>query len=96
VGVFGLDEGYVPPTPFARVPAYVLLGALRDAPAVIDGAVVVRKQLTLTATIDHRFVDGYQGGVLAKVTRAVFENPWQLDGMTGPPAALPAAATAEG
>lgn len=86
VGVFGLDEGYVPPTPWAHVPVYVLIGALRDAPTVTpDGAIVVRKQLTLTATIDHRYMDGAQGGVLAKHVRALFENPWSLEGREGPP-----------
>lgn len=78
VGMFGLDEGFVPPTPFARVPVYVLIGAIKDRPAVIDGELCVRKQLTITATIDHRFIDGFQGGVLAKVVRDVLENPWQL------------------
>jgi len=96
VGVFGLDEGYAPPTPFARVPVYVLVGAIRDAAAVVDGQVVVRKQLTLNATIDHRFIDGYQGGVLAKVMREIFANPWQLEGLSGRPAeaAEPAAPAA--
>jgi len=86
VGTFGLDEGYVPPTPFARVPAYVLMGALRDNPAVEDGQIVIRKQITITATLDHRFIDGHQGGVLARVMREVFENPWKLDGLPGRPA----------
>lgn len=90
VGMFGLDEGYAPPTPFARVPVYVLIGALRDAPAVVDGALTIRKQLTLTATIDHRFIDGFQGGVLAKVVRDLFEHPWKLDGLPGRPAELSA------
>lgn len=78
VGMFGLDEGYAPPTPFARVPVYVLVGAVREAPAVVDGALTIRKQLTITATVDHRFMDGFQGGVLARVVRDVLENPWQL------------------
>ena len=77
--MFGLDEGFVPPTPFARVPVYVLIGALADRPAVVDGELTIRKQLTLTATIDHRFMDGFQGGVLARIVRDVLENPWQLD-----------------
>src|SRR4029453_16193062 len=37
VGMFGVDEGYVPPTPFARVPVYVLAGAVRESPAVVGG-----------------------------------------------------------
>ncbi|HHH11751.1 MAG TPA: 2-oxo acid dehydrogenase [Sorangium sp.] len=79
VGMFGLDEGYAPPTPFARVPLYVLIGALRDKPAAVDGEVVIRPELTLTATIDHRFMDGAQGAVLARVMRDIFNNPQQLD-----------------
>jgi hypothetical protein len=79
VGVFGLDEGWAPPTPFARVPVYVLTGAVRERPAVVDGELTIRPQMTLCATIDHRFLDGAQGGVLAKVVRDVLENPWQLE-----------------
>ncbi len=79
VGMFGLDEGFAPPTPFAHVPIYVLLGAVRDMPVAVDGVVVVRKMVTLCATIDHRFIDGAQGGILAKTIRRVLENPWELD-----------------
>jgi len=85
IGMFGLDEGFVPHTPFARVPVYVLLGALRDAAAVVDGEIVAQKQLTITATIDHRFMDGSQGGVLAKRVREVFANPWFADNLEAPP-----------
>ncbi|MCA9492744.1 MAG: 2-oxo acid dehydrogenase subunit E2, partial [Myxococcales bacterium] len=38
------------------------------------------------ATIDHRFMDGAQGGRLAKVVRKVMENPWTLEGLEGRPA----------
>jgi pyruvate dehydrogenase E2 component (dihydrolipoamide acetyltransferase) len=93
VGMFGLDEGFAPQTPFARVPVYVLIGALRDLPAVIDGQLAVRKQLTLCATVDHRFLDGYQGGVLAKVVRSVLEDPWQLEREGEQSGAAPAAAS---
>jgi pyruvate dehydrogenase E2 component (dihydrolipoamide acetyltransferase) len=98
VGMFGLDEGYAPPTPFARVPLYILVGAVREQPAVVDGQVVPRPMLTITATIDHRFIDGFQGGVLARTMRAIFETPElvdqpnaqkQLAKVTGSRAALP-------
>ncbi len=89
VGVFGLDEGFAPPTPFAHVPVYVLVGAVRETAVVRDGAIVARKQLTLCATIDHRYLDGAQGGVLARVVRDVLEHPWQLEGLDGPPPQLP-------
>lgn len=79
VGIFGLDEGFAPPTPFAHVPVYVLLGAVRDVPTVIDGQVGIRKMVTMCATIDHRFIDGAQGGVLARTLRRILEDPTQLD-----------------
>lgn len=79
VGMMGLDEGFAPPTPFARVPLLVLVGAVREVPAVKEGQIVIAKQLTITATIDHRFIDGYQGAVLAKAVREVFEHPESLD-----------------
>jgi pyruvate/2-oxoglutarate dehydrogenase complex dihydrolipoamide acyltransferase (E2) component len=79
VGMFGVDEGFAPPTPFARVPIYVLVGAVRERAAVVDGKVVPQMQITVTATIDHRFIDGFQGGVLAREFRNVFADPWSLD-----------------
>jgi pyruvate/2-oxoglutarate dehydrogenase complex dihydrolipoamide acyltransferase (E2) component len=78
VGMFGLDEGFAPPTPFARVPLYVLVGAVREQPTVVAGEVVVRPMLTVTATVDHRFIDGFQGAVLAQAFRRAFQDPWSL------------------
>lgn len=91
VGVFGLDEAFVPPTPFARVPIYVLIGAVDERPQVVDGRIVARPTITLTATIDHRFIDGFQAGTLAREFRAVFEDPSLLDtGAAAPEPALEA------
>ncbi len=89
VGAFGLDEAFVPQVPFARVPLWVLVGMIHDAVAFKEDGLGVRKELTISATIDHRFIDGFQGGILAKVTRELLENPWKLDGMEGPPEAKP-------
>lgn len=96
VGVFGLDEGFAPHTPWARVPVLVLMGAMHDGVVARDGQPTVRPLLTITATIDHRFMDGAQGAVLARVMREVFANPWALDGLDGPPAALEAPADEAG
>ncbi len=79
IGMLGLDEAYAPPTPFARVPLYVLIGAVRPRPWVVDGEVVVRPVLTITATVDHRFIDGFQAATLAQEVHRVFEDPWSLD-----------------
>lgn len=83
VGMFGLDQGFVPPTPFARVPLYVLIGAVHDGVTVVDGEPAVRPVITLSATLDHRFVDGFQAAVIAERVRAAFADPWALDGTRG-------------
>jgi pyruvate dehydrogenase E2 component (dihydrolipoamide acetyltransferase) len=88
VGMLGIDEAFVPPTPFARVPVYVAVGAIRPMVFVEEGAPVVRPGITLTCTLDHRFVDGFQAGTLAREMRRCFSDPASL----GPlPARGPAA-----
>ncbi|MBW3640638.1 MAG: 2-oxo acid dehydrogenase subunit E2 [Actinobacteria bacterium] len=79
IGSGGLDEGYVAPVPFARVPLYVCVGDVTDAPMAVDGQVVVRPQLVVTATADHRLVDGAHAAALARFVRAALADPDLLD-----------------
>ncbi|MCO4744845.1 MAG: 2-oxo acid dehydrogenase subunit E2 [Proteobacteria bacterium] len=85
VGMLGIDEGLVPPTPFAHAPVYVCIGAERRVPAEWDGEIALRPQIVITATLDHRFIDGFQGGTLARRMREMFANPWTLSGLQGRP-----------
>ena len=55
------------------------MGSLRDAPYVDENEVKVRQEITLTATLDHRFVDGAQAAVLAKKLREAFARPEEID-----------------
>lgn len=84
VGMFGLDEGYAPPTPFARVPVYLAIPEIRKRPVVIDDQIVIRPMLDLTATIDHRFLDGHRGAMIAKMMRKSLADPWSMDGVSEP------------
>ncbi len=59
VGMFGLPQGFAPLAWMYKVPVLVLVGELTDRPVVVDGQVVVRPVLPITATIDHRYVDGW-------------------------------------
>jgi pyruvate/2-oxoglutarate dehydrogenase complex dihydrolipoamide acyltransferase (E2) component len=79
VGVFGLTVGYAPFFPFARCPIIITLGALEEAPVVEDGRVVVGRVLHINGTFDHRIVDGYHAGVIARECRALLEDPDRLD-----------------
>ena len=79
LGTLGLDEGFIAPLPFARVPLYLAVGAVRDAAVIVEGAVVVRPQLVLVATADHRLMDGAHAGRVATVLRELLSDPDALD-----------------
>lgn len=79
VGSLGLDEGYLAPVPFARVPLYVSIGALREEAVAFEGEVVVRPQIVIGATADHRLVDGAHAGRIAGVLRDLLADPYRLD-----------------
>jgi pyruvate dehydrogenase E2 component (dihydrolipoamide acetyltransferase) len=78
VGMFGVDTAFVPFTPFARVPLYLLIGAVKDRAVVVDGRIEARPVMTLTASIDHRYVDGHELAMLAHTLRDTIEDPWRL------------------
>jgi pyruvate/2-oxoglutarate dehydrogenase complex dihydrolipoamide acyltransferase (E2) component len=86
IGSFGLDEGYVAPVPLARVPLYVCIGAVADAPMAVDGQVVVRPRVVMTATADHRLVDGAHAAQLARLVRRSLADPESID---APPVPVP-------
>jgi 2-oxoacid dehydrogenases acyltransferase (catalytic domain) len=82
IGSFGLDEGYVAPVPLARVPLYVCIGAVQQAAVVVDGQVVARPQVVITATADHRLVDGAHAAKLARIVRELLADPVRIDDRT--------------
>ena len=75
VGVFGIREGHAPLIPYARVPILLTLGALREAPAVDSGKLVVRRQVTIGVAFDHRVLDGYHAGLMARRFSEAFAEP---------------------
>jgi pyruvate/2-oxoglutarate dehydrogenase complex dihydrolipoamide acyltransferase (E2) component len=79
VGTFDLDEAFTSPVPFARVPLYLTIGALREAPMAVNGQVVVRPQLVIGATADHRLIDGAHAGQVAASMRELLADPKRLD-----------------
>ncbi|GMV12423.1 MAG: 2-oxo acid dehydrogenase subunit E2 [Polyangiaceae bacterium] len=75
VAGFGLTVGQAPLFPPSRTPICLTVGAVRDAPAALEGRVVVRPTLSIGASFDHRVADGYQAGLMAKRFKEVLENP---------------------
>jgi 2-oxoacid dehydrogenases acyltransferase (catalytic domain) len=75
VGMWGVSRAYSPLAHYYRVPLLVLVGAVRKMPAVVDDEVVARPMLTVTATFDHRYVDGFHAAQFARAVRSYCEGP---------------------
>jgi 2-oxoisovalerate dehydrogenase E2 component (dihydrolipoyl transacylase) len=73
IGVFGVDTG----TPIINPgeSAILALGAIRDMPWVVDGAVVPRKVCQLALSVDHRVVDGQQASQFLANVGALLTTP---------------------
>jgi pyruvate dehydrogenase E2 component (dihydrolipoamide acetyltransferase) len=77
IGSLGLDVAYVPLVPYSRVPILLATGAVKDVPVVEDGKVVPGKVMKVSATFDHRFIDGFHASVMSKIMRRYIENPYE-------------------
>jgi pyruvate dehydrogenase E2 component (dihydrolipoamide acetyltransferase) len=55
--------------------AIVAVGATEDRPVARDGELVIRPMVTLTATFDHRAVDGAPAASFLETLKAVLEEP---------------------
>ncbi len=75
VGMWGIGHAYSPLAHYYRVPVLVLVGAVRKMPVAVGDDVVVRPMLTVTATFDHRYVDGYHAAQFAQAARRYCEDP---------------------
>ena len=77
VGTLGLDVAYVPLVPYARVPILLAVGAVKEKPIVDAGAIVIAKMMAVSATFDHRVIDGFHASVMSKVLKAWLEKPFE-------------------
>lgn len=73
IGIFGIDTG----TPILNPgeSAILALGAIREQPWVVDGAVVPRQVCQLALSVDHRVVDGAQGSRFLSDIGALLTDP---------------------
>jgi hypothetical protein len=75
VGMWNVTNAYSPLSSYYRVPVLVLVGAVEPRPVARAGSVVVRPTLTVTATFDHRYVDGFQAAQFAAAVREYCAHP---------------------
>jgi len=79
IGTLGLDTGYAALLPSSNVSIVLILGKVYKKPVVINDQIVPRKILLLSATLDHRVVDGSHGGKLFRYIKYLVKNPELLD-----------------
>lgn len=75
VGMLGLPTGFSPLVSLYHVPILILAGEISDQPVVVDGRVEAQPVLPITATVDHRYVDGSDLGRALAAFRAYLEAP---------------------
>ena len=80
IGATGISHAYSPLAAYYRVPLLVLVGAVQEKAVVVAGSVVARPILTLTATADHRYVDGIRAARFAAAARRYLLAPAAFDG----------------
>jgi len=81
VGLWGISRALAPIVPFSRTTMVVLVGAVEDRVVAEEGLPVVRPMMTLGVTYDHRFMDGWHGGEMAKICVEYLKNPEAHDGL---------------
>jgi pyruvate dehydrogenase E2 component (dihydrolipoamide acetyltransferase) len=76
LGMFGIQE-------FAAVinpgePGILAIGAIEPRAVVLDGAVAVRRRMTMTISADHRVTDGALAAQWLNLVKGYLENPLSM------------------
>jgi pyruvate dehydrogenase E2 component (dihydrolipoamide acetyltransferase) len=79
VGMFGIQHAYAPLAAYYRVPFLVLVGEVAPRPAVVAGKVEPRPMFTLSATMDHRYIDGFHAARLANSIKGYLKDPSEFE-----------------
>ena len=75
----GLDTGYGSLLPSSNVSVVFILGSIVKKPVIINDEIVPRRIMALSATLDHRVVDGSHGGRLFRQIKHYIKNPELLE-----------------
>jgi pyruvate dehydrogenase E2 component (dihydrolipoamide acetyltransferase) len=75
MGMLGIRYGFAPLVPAMRLSCLIGVGRVEERAVVVDGSIVIRPILPLTATLDHRVIDGAQAGRLAATLTQLLGDP---------------------
>ncbi len=79
IGSVGLDTGYAALLPSSNISFVMVLGNVMKKPIVINDEIVIRRIMSISATLDHRVVDGSHGGKMFRVIKHLIKNPELLE-----------------
>jgi pyruvate dehydrogenase E2 component (dihydrolipoamide acetyltransferase) len=79
VGMFGVQKAYGPLAGLYRIPVLALVSEVVPKPVVVGDAIAARPILTVTATMDHRYLDGAHAAALARSVHAYLEDPARFE-----------------
>ncbi|MBL1419061.1 MAG: 2-oxo acid dehydrogenase subunit E2 [Alphaproteobacteria bacterium] len=72
--------GGIVTTPIINAPEVCIIGnnKLVERAMVINGEIVIRKMMNISASFDHRIVDGYEGAQMVQYIKSLLEVPATL------------------
>lgn len=72
--------GGIVTTPIINAPEVCIIGnnKLVERPMVLNGEIVIRKMMNISASFDHRIVDGYDGAQMVQHIKSLLEVPATL------------------
>lgn len=79
IGSVGLDTGYGSLLPSSNVSVVWILGSINKKPVVVNDEIVPRRIMALSATLDHRVVDGSHGGRMFRKIKYYIKHPELLE-----------------
>jgi pyruvate dehydrogenase E2 component (dihydrolipoamide acetyltransferase) len=83
IGMFGLPGGFAPLAWMYDVPLLVLVGEITWKPVVVGDKVEPMPMLPITATIDHRYVDGWHLSKAMAAFRDYLAAPERFEPIVG-------------
>lgn len=75
IGSLGIENAFIPLSPYTRCPLIVGIGKPREIPIVLNGQVIPCNSAILTFTFDHRYADGANCAPMIRRFKKVFLDP---------------------
>lgn len=76
VGMLGIQRGLAPLMPHSRCPVIITVGRIEEKPIVKNGTVTVAEVLPVSATMDHRMIDGVGASKMFKALTEYLKEPY--------------------